>query len=385
MSYSALIKQAAIDGAFGQDNIENILLDNEKQKNFQLASNLFFVKLYMNGEVKSVVVKTQPDHRVSSEATFRDCLFVNEVCFYSKLLPYLSNIDKNVLKLFPNFIYGCATIGQDPTKDCVILNDINQLGYYSSKLGKQLDIEHITLVMKRLGKFHALSYKAKKDNLSEFKGLLSNLVNDMSTMEEFIGAALYSVPKCYKGSTDNYRFKRLEELCCKDPIKTYQLSIEPKEPNAVLCHGDLCSNNILFYYINEQPQDIVLLDTQRCKYASPAVDLSFFLLYNTTEYTKKHWDYFLQIYYESLINSYDDIVVPGFSEFMQDFIEHITYGIATCSYFFRVSSLPKHELQEFLTLEKDDKTKIIGSLGDDQGARLIHEMIELLISKNYIN
>jgi len=58
--------------------------------------------------------------------------------------------------------------------------------------------------------------------------------------------------------------------------------MEPKEPLAVLCHGDFCRNNMLFRYDSGKPCDAVFFDFQTVKYASPTIDLSLFMYLNTS-------------------------------------------------------------------------------------------------------
>ncbi|XP_073978728.1 uncharacterized protein [Rhodnius prolixus] len=381
--YREAIEIAAECGLFGGKHLDKIELDEEKKKGFQIASNLYFVKVITGNIERSLIVKTQLSYRIVSEQEYRDSLFVNEVCFYSKLLPFLSKIDASAFNFFPKYYYGCATFGKNINKDAVILEDLSSMGFKPSNQGRELDFDHIMLILQTLGKFHALSYKSKKAYPEVFRRLLSDLKNETESVEDFVETALYSAAMSYQGPQKDVL--KLRDTYCKDPLKSYQKSMIPKEPFAVLCHGDLCSNNMLFLYNKHgKPEVLKLVDLQRCRYASPAIDLSLFLLYNTTTGTKTHWDYFLRVYHESLRTAYTDVAVPSFSEFIVDFVENIAYGISNCCYFFHVITLTLPKLNEYFLLEKEEKSKVIGTMGGEKAYKLINEMFQLLLSKGYI-
>jgi hypothetical protein len=119
--------------------------------------------------------------------------------------------------------------------------------------------------------------------------------------------------------------------------------LEPKEPLAVLCHGDFCRNNIVFRYDSGKPCDAVFFDFQQVKYASPAIDLSFFMYLNTSsELRNQHWDDLFGEYHTTLTRNLARILgcsveelLPdyGLGEFQKDFAEHGLYGYMLCSFF----------------------------------------------------
>jgi thiamine kinase-like enzyme len=91
------------------------------------------------------------------------------------------------------------------------------------------------------------------------------------------------------------KYPELQELVnCFDDFKKLAIYLESgEEPTAVLCHGDFCSNNILF----SEGLAVKFVDLQKASYASPAMDLSFFLYLNTSPETReKHWDDLLESY-----------------------------------------------------------------------------------------
>jgi hypothetical protein len=119
--------------------------------------------------------------------------------------------------------------------------------------------------------------------------------------------------------------------------------MQPKEPLAVLCHGDFCRNNILFRYDSGKPCDAVLCDLQNVKYACPTIDLSLFMYLNTSsELRNQHWDDLFGEYHATLTRTLARILccsveelLPDYSldEFRKDFLAHGFYGYMICSFF----------------------------------------------------
>jgi hypothetical protein len=129
--------------------------------------------------------------------------------------------------------------------------------------------------------------------------------------------------------------------------------MQPKEPLAVLCHGDFCRNNILFRYEPGKPCDAVFCDFQQVKYASPAIDLSLFMYMNTSsELRNQHWDDLFGEYHATLTRTLARILgcsveelSPdyGLDEFRKDFVAHGFYGYMICSYFLGEMSVDRED------------------------------------------
>jgi len=133
--------------------------------------------------------------------------------------------------------------------------------------------------------------------------------------------------------------------------------LQPKEPLAVLCHGDFCRNNILFRYDSGKPCDAVLCDFQDLKYSSPAIDLSLFMYLNTSsELRNQHWDDLFGEYHATLTRTLARILgcsveelLPdyGLDEFRKDFVAHGFYGYMICSYFLGQMSVDQEDRIDF--------------------------------------
>lgn len=101
---------------------------------------------------------------------------------------------------------------------------------------------------------------------------------------------------------DHKHLHRLMELI-DDINNTLRRALDPRGTFSVMCHGDVNRNNMMFQYDQRSniPVDTLLFDFGTPCYGSPALDLSFFLYFNTTqEMRENRWDDLLDAYCDSL-------------------------------------------------------------------------------------
>jgi hypothetical protein len=92
----------------------------------------------------------------------------------------------------------------------------------------------------------------------------------------------------------------------------------------------------LFRYDSGKSCDAILFDFQTLKYASPTIDLSFFMYLNTSsELRNQHWDDLFGEYHATLTRTLVRILccsieelLPdyGLDAFQKDFLAHGFYG-----------------------------------------------------------
>lgn len=168
-----------------------------------------------------------------------------------------------------------------------------------------------------------------------------------------------------------------------DPIKFYTSLVKPIEPEAVLCHGDFCRNNMLFRYDGYgKPVSVKFFDLQTPRYSSPVIDLSFFLLMNTSkEIRENYWNDFLNIYKCSVKSVIPHINVPELN-----FDRVAVYGFLHCSFFLPImlnsgGSLP---VEELLKLTPYEQGVVMSQTGGVQETEFLGDIIRFLLEKNYI-
>lgn len=171
-----------------------------------------------------------------------------------------------------------------------------------------ISFDHVSLVMKALGKFHAISFALKDQQPNKLKELTS-LVSERywKMIQELKNHTSQLFDRFIESLKRENRFDLLERF-----DKTFGLdyhAIVPKiisselaEPYSVICHGDLTTYNTMFRNDEQgKPVDVQLIDWQFPRYASPVTDLVLYLFCSTSkELRDEHYNEFLKIYHNSL-------------------------------------------------------------------------------------
>ncbi|XP_075227516.1 uncharacterized protein LOC142327975 [Lycorma delicatula] len=336
-----IFPKALESGCFGENaSIESFIIDKSRQVETHFGSEVIFVELNIKeackNEIKNydLVIKVEIQNETFRNIVNATMQFENEILMYDTLLPML---DRNgiVEDIFCKYYYGY--VDQDnPKKDFIILEDLKKKGYRLSTEKVFLDYEHCSLAMKQLGKFHALSYMKKQYGLSELLPITEK-IQDKWTKESLSNFQLMFLlcakrgiqPLIDRGESVELLKSLLNEY--NDILELYGNLVRPVEPEAVLCHGDFNRNNILFKYDEyHHPTGLKLIDLQLPRYSSPVIDLSFFLLMNTTHTLRKeHLNDLLDIYKKSLLSTAsNNCIVPEL-----DFGRVAIYGYIHCSFF----------------------------------------------------
>lgn len=203
--------------------------------------------------------------------------------------------------------YSCIS---EEKSESLFLEDLTSRNFEVHDIRAQpLTFEHVSLLMKALGKFHAMSFALKDQQPDKFNQLKVQFNEKFWIMHEvdFKDHYHHMVDRFRTLCENEKRFdlsEKLKQVIGDDPNRrVFELvSGALGEPYSVLCHGDLTTYNSMFRK-NEQGKavEIQLLDWQFCRYASPVTELVVYLLCSTTkELREKHYDEFLKIYHESL-------------------------------------------------------------------------------------
>merc|ERR1711915_1169567 len=337
------------------ENVELVaierLSENEKGGGFTSTLEAIKVKALVNGQNKSYdwVVKSlprDPNRALMSLAYKAD---EREAEFYGVLVPKIAQFltSKQVSGWLP---YICSTPYSSWTEKekVLIMDNLKETGWrdaINKKAG--LDIHHVRLVIKWLASFHAVTYaffdqygivRAKKD----FKLFFWKYDDHFDWVKE---------TEPFRSMTnDNQRtmFKGFEE---KNPSRNYCNYLEDMiekhldmgtAANKVkdsknfklltLCHHDPWFNNMMFKYNDaEAPTDVVLFDFQIPSYASPALDLSFFLDSSTTgELRREYLPHILTLYHTTFMHTLESLntrVDFTYEDLLEDYRKAKLHGV----------------------------------------------------------
>lgn len=169
--------------------------------------------------------------------------------------------------------------------------------------------DHMKLFLTALGKFHAISLAIQDQQPERFNQLAKLMSEQYWTFFEK-GTGISLEPKinqmrmCLKESGRSDLLEKFNKALGDDWFVTVSklVSSASAEPYAVICHGDLTSNNTMFRKDSQgKPVEIQLFDWQLTRYASPVTDLVIYMFCSTTkEFRDKHYEDLLKIYHQNL-------------------------------------------------------------------------------------
>lgn len=164
--------------------------------------------------------------------------------------------------------------------------------------------------------------------------------------------------------------------------------LRPVEPLAVLCHGDFCRNNLLFQYdaSTGRPVDAVMFDAAQARYASPAVDLSFFLYMNTTDEDRRdRWDDYVAAYVAGAAETAAPGTAPTAADVHAEMRAHGLYGYAHCSFFLpaMVNTEPP-DVERLTTCTDDERIQLINESGGPNADRLLSSVVRHMVDRQYV-
>lgn len=210
-----------------------------------------------------------------------------------------------------------------------------------------------------IAKLHATSYALKLQQREKFDEFVENFKpipfhrDDKKTM--FDPLYYIALERVYRHltSTDQPEdlkagFVKVYEKFISDPSKLLQAFLDDDPVFNVIIHGDYNRNNVMFKYDSEEgfenPKSVKMFDFQWTKYASPVLDLSFYLYMNLDpEILESSWDRILKFYHETLISSMTKILHCSENDerlkkfnldaFLKHFADHAFYGCIISTWF----------------------------------------------------
>lgn len=211
---------------------------------------------------------------------------------------------------FHEYAKCLGTIDVEPN-ECLLLDDLTTKDFVMIDRRKEnITVDHVILIMKSLGKLHAISFALKDQQPEKFKEITSNLteifLSSNSSIVDYFEMMKQKLFDVISNEDDKHLKVKIEKLCEKSQFTIARECIagELAEPYAVMCHGDCWTNNTLFKNDkNNKPSEVCLIDWQITRYASPVTDLLYYLFSCIPkELRDSHYDTFLKVYHESLSN-----------------------------------------------------------------------------------
>lgn len=249
-------------------------------------------------------------------------LFQREADMYEKVIPAMKKfqsekgikIDEKEDEGFwhvPKCYYTYSNIENE--KAVIIMEDLCEKQFIMWERLDLVDFEHASFMLKQLAKLHAVSF-AMKDQQPEAFAPFQKYTCPMKIMleddEKKFTDRVYS--NWYARAVKCLENEDTEEKALMAKLKgvvidhyLHCVNTDKMEQYAVIGHGDCWIHNAMFTHEGndptKKPLDIRIIDWQMSRYASPVLDLSYFLSICTDDKLRaEHYNELLEIYYESL-------------------------------------------------------------------------------------
>lgn len=222
-----------------------------------------------DGENKTLhwIVKSAPKNENYREMINVETSFHREYYMYSEVFPVFMNLqlEKHVPRPFKNFIP--LHLGyMDAPHECIVMENMKELGYVMKDRFHPLDLEHTKRVMRNYGKYHALSIGLAHNKPEVFKKIAENTQEnffskwvDKEMMIDSIKLNLQAVIDLMNPDVDQAAIQKLEKLkpvVLSDMVRAFNPEIAGNY--SVICHGDCWLNNMLFKYDVSVPNLFIL-------------------------------------------------------------------------------------------------------------------------------
>lgn len=210
-------------------------------------------------EELQLLCKIPPGNQTRQKNFNCPLLYSRELYMYSKLLPTFVRFQQErglseteSFLAFPK-VFACETDDKTGTS-FLIMEDLRPKNYVMLPKEKIFPIDNELLVMRELGKFHAISFAMKDQRPNEFEEF-------KQFKEAFVGVFLKTQLKSYAptaidraiDAVDKSEHKKILQKFRKHFMERVENLINDPNSDAFcgINHGDLWSNNVLFQYSND--------------------------------------------------------------------------------------------------------------------------------------
>lgn len=338
---------------------------------------------------------------MKGDANFRtmsksEVMCKNEVFIYKKVIPFFKKFLKdNSASLFDPEEWWTPRIYfadydyypeiSDQKETILALENIKPAGF---RMGPKIDLDeaHLRLMIRNIAYYHSVNYALRIKCDSKLMELSKEIVplSFLSESGEELGSyrRLFEIglARFFYIIETNEIYRRNEkyvekvndfkEKYFKQPLVLMERFLKPDDVFTIILHGDYNRNNVLFQYHSDEgfenpPKAIKMIDFQEVRFATPVIDLSFFMYMNINQNLREHvWDSLLKYYHETVIESLCDILKCNkndsrlnpysYEDFMSHFKKHAFYAIPICLHYVPWIASPEDDLAKISHLFETD-------------------------------
>ncbi|KAI4470023.1 hypothetical protein MML48_1g14949 [Holotrichia oblita] len=285
-----------------------------------------------------------------------DKLFSTEINFYNVVYPAYRKFlnEKEATHVFHHVPKCYGTSKEDGV---IVLENLKHRGFTLYDRTVPMGRVHLELVLKTFAKFHAVSFAFKDQDRNTYRQLVDNSHGDVLSkiMSAEVSVQMIKIiVKDFLAQLDPVQDKKILDQC-EDLIgKLLESVSSPKQyvnEYSILTQADCWCNNVMFSYTNETPTDVVLIDWQLLREASPVFDFSFFVYTIASAEVLDNLSYYLDFYYKHLsdtireLGSDPDVMYPK-DVFEREWKQHGKYGFGMAFISVRMMLAAKDEVMK---------------------------------------
>ncbi|XP_076749049.1 uncharacterized protein LOC143422360 [Xylocopa sonorina] len=357
--------------------------------NQAFLSNMLFVNIIPNANDEnenekkkaiSLVVKMRSFNELSNYMSL-DEQFHNEILFYTKY----AKGDEEFAR--------CVYVEEKPQNSVIVLeNVIAERGYYIADYKYNIPLEYTYAALRDMAKFHAKAYAMKEQRREEF----FDIVRSIQECWLSLTCDVMIVRHACKSKGTNYLRKtggsdpfldKFHDLLEHSYNEMFKKLIEPEEPLATLCHGDLSILNMLFKRENGK-LSTMFIDFAMIVYSTPIVDVSMFLSLHCMSYFSKNLlNDSLKVYHERLTECLKENGVDcskySYEAFNREYKRKGLYGYTIASYFLGILMKEEHEWSPATSKESD--VRICAEMTRLAGGEKVNKLLgdQLLVLREF--
>lgn len=256
------------------------------------------------GKEFKMIVKLAPNIQQVRDLMFTSVAFSNENVVYNKLFPKYDAIqaEANIPpeeRLKHPICYGTY---MEAPNEAVLLEDICESGFKLYDRFQSMSDEQARMVLNELAKIHALSFVLKSKDPEYYLKMKSELSNLWASTENSVEMQQFAdnLERDALSVLENEVFKdKIRGVISKLPVYSLDLhKMDIDSEYSAIIQGDCWTNNMMFKHKDEIPIEVMMLDYQLTRIASPAADIFYFVFNCVDHDTRKiNFNNWLDHYY----------------------------------------------------------------------------------------
>ncbi|KAL4702698.1 hypothetical protein ACJJTC_011563 [Scirpophaga incertulas] len=246
----------------------------------------------------NLVLKMAPTDerfRVSGAITL---MFAREIFVYATLLEHYREIQHDFPIGSQYIMPKCYYLSNEYCKEVIVMQNMCHDTYKPFTEKAFLDYDHISVSLKALANFHALSFILKDKKPAVYEET-TNICLPLTekTNKRFMEILLDRLQRAIEKFAETKYSDLLQEL--KENCIEYVEAATFATEELCLCHGDIWKENILYKYENTKPVSACLIDYQVTRMCSPAFDILYLITSSVdSDLRRIHFTDLLNIYYD---------------------------------------------------------------------------------------